>query len=193
MISCKKEKYIRSNDLSWTSWTPQWVYCKKWLIYAIYEVMKMTEGVHDGVQDVQAVIEWLEQVRKLDELINAKLTERDQLMDMATKITPDMSDTPHGSGVTDKVGNAATMLADLAKDIDCLVDEYVDRKLAVVAALEKLPPFQYGALHRYYIRYMTWEDVAEDMGRSYMQVMRYKKKGLRKLANVIECYTIPMV
>lgn len=141
----------------------------------------MTESVHDGVQDVQGVIGWLEQVRKLDELITAKLSERDDLMDMATKITPELSDMPHGGGVTDKVGNAAIMLADLAKDIDCLVDEYVDRKMSVVAALEKLPPLQYGALHRHYIRYMTWEQVAEDMGKSYMQVWRYRKKGLRNL------------
>lgn len=189
----KKEKYIRNRELSWTSWTSWTEKIEKWLIYAIYGVMTMNESVHDGAHDVHDVCVWLEQVRKLDELINAKLNERDNLMDMATKITPVLSGMPHGGGVTDKVGNAAIMLADLAKDIDCLVDDYVDQKKAVVTALEKLPPLQYGALHRHYIRYMTWEEVAEDMGKSSMQVWRYRKKGLRNLLNVIECYITPVL
>lgn len=154
---------------------------------------KLSEGVHDGVQDVQTVIEWLEKVRKLDELIDAKCAERDQLWALATKITPVVSDMPHGGGVTDKVGNIAAKLADLAQQTNDLVDQYVDYKQMVIKELEKLPPKQYGTLHRYYIQYMTWEQVAEDMDRSTMQIWRYWQDGLKNLANVVECYTIPVV
>lgn len=151
------------------------------------------QGVHDGVRDVQAVCDWLDQVKKLDELINAKLAERQQLWDMATKITPELTGMPRGSGVSDKVGNTAARLADLAKETDDLVDRYVDHRDLVIKTLEKLPPMEYGALHRHFIQYMTWEEVAADMGKSYMQVWRYKKKGLETLACEIECYTIPVV
>jgi len=156
-------------------------------------VQDAVQGVHDGVRDVQAVSDWLDQVKKLDELIDAKCAERDQLWTMATKITPEMTGMPHGGGVSDKVGNIAAKLADLAQETDELVDFFVDYKASVVAALEKLPAKEYGALHRHYIRYMTWEEVAADMGKSYMQVWRYRKKGLEILAGEIECYTIPMV
>ena len=142
---------------------------------------------------MQKVIDWLEKVRKLDELIDAKITERDQLWALATKITPEMSDMPHGGGVSDRVGNVAAKLADLAKDTDDLVDRYVDHRDLVIKTLEKLPPMEYGALHRHFIQYMTWEEVAADMGKSYMQVWRYKKKGLETLVGEIECYTIPVV
>lgn len=156
-------------------------------------VQDAVQGVHDGVLGVQAVCDWLDQVKKWDELINAKLAERRQLMDMATKITPEVSDMPRGGGVSDKVGNIAAKLADLARETDDLVDHYVDHRDLVIKTLEKLPPMEYGALHRHFIQYMTWEQVAEDMGKSYMQVWRYKKKGLEMLASEIECYTIPVV
>ena len=156
-------------------------------------VQDAVHDVHDGVQGVQAVCDWLDQVKKLDELIDAKLAERDQLWTLATKITPEMTGMPHGGGVSDKVGNIAAKLADLARETNEVVDHFVDYKASVVAALEKLPAKEYGALHRHYIQYMTWEEVAADMGKSYMQVWRYRKKGLEILAGEIECYTIPMV
>lgn len=156
-------------------------------------VQDAVQGVHDGVRDVQAVIQWLEKVRKLDELIDAKCAERDQLWTLATKITPEMTGMPHGGGVSDKVGNIAAKLADLAQQTNNLVDQYVDYKQTVIRELEKLPPKQYGTLHRYYIQYMTWEEVAADMGVSNMSVWRYWQAGLKNLADVVECYTIPVV
>lgn len=148
------------------------------------------QDVHDGVHDAA---EWLGQVKKLDEMVNAKLAERSQLMDLATRITPNTDGMPHGGGVSDKVGNVAVRLVDLAREIDDLVDAFVDHRAHVIKCLEKLPAMEYGVLHRYYIQYMTWEEVAADMGKSYMQVWRYKKKGLETLSGEIECYTIPAV
>lgn len=129
----------------------------------------------------------------LDELVNAKLVERDQLWTMATKVTQGMDGMPHGTGVSDKVGNIAVKLTALADDLDRIVDLYVDHKAAVVAELEKLPPEEYGALHRHYVRYMTWRDVAEDMGYCEVQIWRIKNKAFNRLKHVIECYTIPAV
>lgn len=127
------------------------------------------------------VYEWLEQVKKLDELISTQLAERDHLLDVALKITQDISDMPRGSNVSDKVGTSAVKLAALAEETDRLVDLYILKKNEVVNTLKMLPPNQYGALHRHYIQYMTWEQVAEDMGKSTMQIYRYRKKGIKKL------------
>jgi hypothetical protein len=158
-----------------------------------FEVMKMSDEekcVHDGVQDVH---DWLMQLRMLDELIDAKQAEKEQLMTMATHITPEMSGMPGAGGVSDKVGSTAGKLVDLAKEIDSLVDSYVDRKAQVVAVLKKLPPKEFGVLHRHYVRYMTLGQIAEDMNYCYMQVWRIKQNGLKNLHDVMECYTIPVV
>ncbi len=135
---------------------------------------------------------WLEKVRKLDELINAKLVERDRLIVMATDISPRPLDgMPHDNTgtVSHKMENAVINLIDLAKEIDKMVDKYVDYKQEVVKTLEMLPEKEYGVLHRHYIRYMTWEEVAGDMGYSTMQIWRIRKNAFKILEGVIECYT----
>ena len=135
------------------------------------------------------VKQWLEQVRKLDELINAKLAERDHLKALATDISPrPMDGMPFDNTgtVSHRMENAGINLIMLANEIDRLIDQYVDHKKQVVETLEKLPEKEYGVLHRYYIRYMTWEQVAEDLGCSTVQVWRIKKKGLKKLENILQ-------
>lgn len=141
-------------------------------------------GVQDGVQDT---VWWLCRVQFLDELINAKIVERDQLMNLATKITPNMDGMPHGSGTSDKVGNVAVKIADLARETDELIDELVDHKREVIAALEKLPPKEHLLLHKRFIQGKSWTDIADDMGISQVHVWRLKVKALENLTNVIAC------
>lgn len=136
---------------------------------------------------MEDVIEWLEQVKKLDELIAAKEAERIQLWAMATRITPEMTGMPHAGGVTDKVGNMATKLAMLAQETDAAWDRYIDQRSEVIRVLEKLPAKEYGVLHREYIRYMTQEDIAQDMGYSTVQIWRIKQSALESLKHVMEC------
>ena len=133
--------------------------------------------------------EWLEQVQKLDQLINAKVVERDQFMALATSVSSgDMDGMPHAKGnISDPVGNAGVKLAMMANDIDQLIDRYIEIKQDVVSMLERLPEKQYGVLHRYYIRYMTWDEVAEDMGYCTTQIWRIKKEAFKNLEDAIEC------
>jgi DNA-directed RNA polymerase specialized sigma subunit len=142
---------------------------------------------------MEKVIAWLESVRKLDELIAAKEAEYDQLMTMATRITPEITGMPHAGGVTDKVGNIATKMAMVMEETNAAWDRYIDQRDQIIRELEKLPEEQYGVLHRHYVLYKTWEQVAEEMGVCSMTVWRYWQKGLKNLADVVECYTIPVV
>lgn len=122
--------------------------------------------------------EWLfNQIYKIDELIVAKKAEREMLMDAATKITAGMDGMPHGTDVADKVGNISAKIADLTGEIDRLHE----RRDELMAVLESLPPDEYGALHRHYIRGMTWEEVAEDMNVGVATAYRYRKSGLAML------------
>lgn len=136
--------------------------------------------------------QWLEQVRKLDALIDAKIAERDRLIAVATDISAKPIDgmpyTNTGT-VSQKMQNAVIDLVMLADEINRLIDKYVDYKKKVCDLLEKLPAVQYGVLHRYYIRYMTIEKIAEDMGYSVRQILRIKKKSLQNLEDVIVCHT----
>lgn len=131
---------------------------------------------------------WLEQVKKYDELINAKIAERDRLIALATDISPrPMDGMPHSNSgtVSQRMQNAVINLILLEQELNKIIDKYVDYKQEVVKVLETLPDKEYGVLHRHYIRYMTWEQVAEDMGYSTMQIWRIKKNGLNILQNIL--------
>lgn len=149
-----------------------------------------------GRVDTMDVCEVLNSVRKLDQLIDAKLAERERLMSIAKDISPRLSDgMPRGnSGMpSQKMADAVCALVDLEKETDRLVDKYVDTKKQIANVLEKLPEKEYGVLHRYYMRNMTWEQVAEDMGYSMRQVYRIKQNGMEMLQDVIECHHISVI
>lgn len=139
------------------------------------------------------VVCFLERVQMLDEMIKAKIAERDQLWDLATNITPVMSGMPHGGGVSDKVGNLAAKLADLARETNDLIDMYIDHKANVIQTLEKLPAKEFGVLHRIYVQHMTMGECASDMGYSTVQIWRIKRLAMLHLQDVIACNTMYVV
>lgn len=123
--------------------------------------------------------EWLEQVAKLDQLIIGKFAERDRLMSLATNVTakpPDGMPYSNTGMVSRKVENAAVELTMLSEDIDALIYKFNNLKKEVTETIEKLPCDEYAVLHRRYIRYMTWDEIAIDMGYSTMQIWRIQKK-----------------
>ena len=146
------------------------------------------------------VCEWLDFYRKADELISGKkaekqrlLDERQRLMDIATETSAKMPDgMPHSNTgtVSQKMQNAviAKIIVDgEIKNVENAIKTYLDFQKEVITAIEKLPEKQYGVLHRYYIRGMTYSAIAADMGKSTVQIWRIKKKALENLENVIEC------
>lgn len=134
---------------------------------------------------MRAVV-YLERIQKLDELIDAKLLEREDLMERATSLTPNMDGMPHAPGVSDKVGNVAARLADKAAEIDRLTDRLIDHREEALQLLEQLPPLEYRVLHRFYVLYWTADRIAQDMGRSERQVHRIKGNGLKHLQAILD-------
>ena len=72
---------------------------------------------------------WLQQVKKMDQLIDAKLSERDRLNSLATDISAKPFDgMPHSNTgmVSQKMQNAIINLVMLANEIDKLIEEVVN-------------------------------------------------------------------
>lgn len=133
---------------------------------------------------------WLYKVKKYDQLIDAKLAEQARLKAIATDISPKpMDGMPfENTGMPpQKMENAIIKLVELSHEIDRIIDEYIDYKQEVLKVLEQLPDKEYGVLHRYYIRYMTLEQIAESMCYSRQQIWRIKKNGLNILQNLVKC------
>lgn len=144
------------------------------------------------------VLEWLNEYKKVSELITGKKAEKKQLLkkrqdliEMATDISPRMPDGMPFSNtgtVSKKVENAViskVLIDGELSDVDEAIWIYLEFKKEVITALEKLPTKYYAVLHRYYIRGMTVEAIAEDTDYSARQVQRIKKEGLSLLGEFI--------
>ena len=58
-------------------------------------------------------VEWLEQIKKIDELIELVDSERQRLWAKATRNTSSLEGAPYGSGISDKIGDNVAKMADL--------------------------------------------------------------------------------
>lgn len=130
--------------------------------------------------------EYLGQIGRLDARINNKLREKQQIMELATKVTPTLSDMPRGEGVTDKVANAVARLVTVEREIDQIIDRLVDTRAEVVALLEMLPHDEYLVLHAYYVTDLTVEAIADTMGKSVRQVYRIKSRAMRHVQAILD-------
>lgn len=146
------------------------------------------------------VCEMLNEYGKIQELIGGKkeerkqlIQERDRLIAIATDISAKMPDGmpfDNTGVVSQKMENAVIAKILIDKEIERIEDAiaiYLEAKNKVITAIEKLPTQQYGVLHRFYIRGMTYEKIAEDMGISTVQVWRIKKKAEKTFSDVVEC------
>lgn len=153
-------------------------------------VSDVTPLCQERTVDFMNVYEWLGQIQKLDELINAKIAERDRYIAMAEDISAKPIDGMpfNNTGtVSQKMQNAVVNLVMVSHEIDRLVDQYVDLKREVVKVLEKLPAREYGVMHRQYIQGKTQEQIADEMGYCTTQIWRIKKNALKILEDAIEC------
>jgi hypothetical protein len=141
--------------------------------------------------------ELLNHVAMLDDLIKNTQAEYDDLLAIATKITPGANDgMPHAnSGISDKVGKNGAKMADLLAELEGLVQHYTECKKTVTNALEQLPAIEYRVLYKYYIEHKGWARIATELHYSRMQVYRIKNKAIPKfikiLKEVTQCYNQP--
>ena len=132
--------------------------------------------------------EWLSGIRRLDMMISAKLEEKRRLREMAADVTGKPYDgmpfTNTGQ-YSDKVAAAVIKIVECEEEIDRLISMYAEQKKEILAVMEVLPEREYEVMHSYYILGNTWEQVADEVGKSGVQVWRLKNSALRRLADAL--------
>ena len=126
--------------------------------------------------------EWLNRGRLLDLQINKLLAERDSVFDLAVKAT--------GSIQKDKVQTSKKNTSEriyvkyisYTEENDKIVDELVEINHEILSAINEVEdPTLRTLLQLRYINFETWEQIANDMNYSYMQVCRLHGKALGKI------------
>lgn len=124
---------------------------------------------------------YLRKIELMDAHINNKLNDLFALRTMVTKITSTISPVvASGTGSQDKLGDAIAKIVDLQNEINKDIDKYVDAKREVSAVLDKLQdPDHVKVLHKRYIEYKPWEQIACEMNFTYRNVCYIHGKALQ--------------
>ncbi|MBQ5905911.1 MAG: hypothetical protein IIW88_08590 [Clostridia bacterium] len=133
--------------------------------------------------------EFLSQIQKYDTLIDNKLSERQKLWCLATKITvPTDREVVQTSGISDKVGNIAAKLVDLENEIDSIIDEYIDIQRECIGVIDRLAdvPLQYIIIHKHYVQGKAFTEIEKEEHYSYPWIIKQRDKALRRVEEILQ-------
>ena len=131
---------------------------------------------------------YLRRIELLDAHITNKLNDLETLRTMVTKITATITPVAvSGSGSQDKLGDAIAKIVDLQNEINHKVKKLIDAKMEVSAVLEKLQePDHVKVLHKRYIEYKPFEQIACEMCCTYRNVCYIHGKALQEVSALLE-------
>lgn len=123
---------------------------------------------------------YLGQIRFLDNVIENRLRERSRLRDKITSISSEMSgDRVQSSGSKDRIGDSVSKLVDLEREIDGLIDRYIDKKRVISSQLESLSnPDYYQILYLRYVDRKSFCEISCAVNRPERTVKRIHNNGM---------------
>ncbi len=125
--------------------------------------------------------EYLRQLKTLDNIINAKLLEKERIRALGEKITPSLTERVQGGDMGDKVADTVIKLVELDKQIQEDIDKMVDLKKEATENINKIQDSRCRiVLSMYYLSNLTFEEIAENIHYSYRWVRRIHKKGIKE-------------
>lgn len=132
--------------------------------------------------------EFLRQLEKLDILIRNKLIEVSRWKDLALSITSNMDgERVQSSSSQQKMADRINKYLDYEKEIDTLIDSFIDKKREVIQVIEEIEnPFYYDLIHRKYIQYKTLEQIAEEMNRTYDSIKKAHGRALQEVREILK-------
>lgn len=126
--------------------------------------------------------QYLNQISRLDRMINNKLAEISQLRELAMSVSAVKNEervqtTPN----FDKIGTAYCKIEAMEEKLDKLIDEFVDKKNLIISQIDKIEnETYYEILFARYIEKKTFEKIADEMTYSWRQVIRLHGRALHE-------------
>ena len=124
--------------------------------------------------------QYLNQIDRINRMINNKLAEVYQLKTMVCSISVSVNeDKVQSSSDKDKLGSAVAKIVDLENEINKAIDVYVDKKERIVSQIDSIKDImEYQVLFSRYIEHKTFEQIAEDNDYSVRQILRIHGNAL---------------
>lgn len=132
--------------------------------------------------------EYLQQVEKLDLLIQNKLAEKQQWLEVALDITAHLGgERVQTSGSKSKMAEAVEKCIDVEREISALIDRMIDTKDEIISVIEGVEnPTEYDVLHKRYIQKMSLQQIADRYGKEYSWATTTHGRALKSAQDVLD-------
>jgi len=124
--------------------------------------------------------QYLRQVRRLDNTINAKIEQIETLRSMTTNITQSLNaDRVQETRSNDKIEKLIVKIIDLEREITDDIDALIDLKREVMHKIDAVQNDDYRLLLTLrYLNFKTWEQIAVEMNFTYQWTCELHKRAL---------------
>jgi len=130
---------------------------------------------------------FLNQLRKLDKMIENKLAEKAQWKAIATGTSASIGgERVQSSGSQQKMADAIDRYVDIEKEIDEQVDALIDKRQDVIRIIEQLNATEYDLLHKVYVQYITLYEVADIYGNTYSWATTVHGRALKNVQAILD-------
>ena len=127
--------------------------------------------------------EYLSQISRLNRVMENKFEEIKQLRELSQSVksidnTRERVDTTPNF---DKIGTAVSKIDELERDLDTMIDEYVNKKNKIIMQIDSMEDETlYTILFSRYVEKKTFEKIATETSYCYRQITRLHGKALRE-------------
>lgn len=142
--------------------------------------------------------EFLEQIQKINTMIENKCIEKEQWKSIALGITSSSKtiiikgvehamDKVQASGEQQKMADAVVRYVDIEREIDQYIDKLIDARKDVICVIEMLPVVEYDVLHKMYVQNLSPDEIAHACGGySVAWVSKAKQKGTAMVQKILD-------
>ena len=124
--------------------------------------------------------QYLNQIHRIDQIINNKLPEIYQLKNLACSISVSSdSDRVQTSSDQDPLGNAVAKIVDLENEVNDCIDQCSEKRRKIITQIDRIEnQMQYQVLFSRYIERKTFEKIADNNGYYVRQILRIHGEAL---------------
>lgn len=131
--------------------------------------------------------EYMNQISKIDRIIQNKIVEMEHWKAIATSTTVSTEgERVQSSGSKEKMADAVCRYMDMQTEINDDIDRLIDTKQEIISTIEQLNVDEYDVLHKIYVQFKTFQEVAAEKGKSYSWVTSKHGRGLANLQRILE-------
>ena len=126
--------------------------------------------------------DYLNQISRLNRMINNKLSEISQLRELACSVSAIRNEEKvQTSPKADSIGTAISKIDEMERDIERTIDKYTKKKNLIISQIEGMDDeLHYNVLFSRYIEKKTFEVIAAEMSYSFRNIIRIHGRALKE-------------